>query len=195
LRCINFFFKFFLINAFLCFVDVNPTTQIVNNQVSEDFTGTLLASDSGVIRHIAIFPSAPESILLDSALGDDSHFPTIEFGLSSQFMAPLPHRIVFPPNRYWSVDGFLPETVYWPSPEDSLFPIFQWAIPNYPSCLHHTPHETTDSYRRRIFSNYSRLFGSVEFMENNRRVDLYSGDEVSLEDVEREIGEFEFLFL
>jgi hypothetical protein len=174
---------------------VNPTTQIVNNQVSEDFAGTLLALDSSVIRHITIFPSAPESIILDPALGDDIDFPIIEFGISSQFMAPLPHRIAFPPNRYWSVDGFLPETVYWPSPEDPLFPIFQRAFPNYPSCLRHAPHETTDSYRRRIFGNYSRLFGSVEFMEDNRRVDLYSGDEVSLENVEREIGEFEFLFL
>jgi hypothetical protein len=132
---------------------------------------------------------------MDPAIANGDDFPIIKFGRSLQFMDPLPHRIAFPLTRRWGIAEFHPETLYWPSPEDPFFILFQWNFHNYPTCLCHTSHETTDGYRRQIFCDYSRLFESVDFLEGDRRVHLYSGDDYSLEDVERELGMLFFCFL
>jgi hypothetical protein len=173
---------------------VAPTSQINDDQVSIASSGTLMIQNSGIIRHIALSPHDSHPVVMDPAIASGDDFPIIEFGRSHQFMAPLPHRIAFPPTRRWGIAEFYPETLYWPSPEDPFFVLFQQNFCNYPTCLCRASHETTDGYRRRIFCDYSRMFESVDFLEGDRRVHLYSGDDHSLEDVECDLGVLFFLF-
>jgi hypothetical protein len=169
-----------------------PTPQIDDDQVSIASSGTLMMQNSGIIQHIALFPHDSHPVVTDPAIASGDDFPIIEFERSHQFMAPLPHRIAFPPTCQWGIAEFCPKTLYWPSPEDPFFILFQRNFLNYPACLHH---ETTGGYRRWIFCGYSRRFELVDFLEGDRRVDLYSGDDHSLEDVERNLGMLFFYFL
>jgi hypothetical protein len=178
-----------LIIDFLCFIDVDPTPQISTDRIVIPGPGILMVWDSDAIRHIALTPPRPDSIIMDPILPTHDKFPVIEFGIG-QFMVPLPHRISFPPTRTWGLAEFDPESLYWPSSEESLAIFFRRAFQNHPSCLCMAPHETIREYRGCILRGYSRMFEGFEIIANERRVDLYSGEGNTLESVEREIGEF-----
>jgi hypothetical protein len=186
------FFEFLTDYWFLWFLDVAPTPQIITNQIPVQDSGILIVWDTDAIRHIALTPPSPGFIITDSILPTHDEFPVIEFGIG-QFMAPLPHRISFPPTRTWGVAEFDPESLYWPSSEEPMAIFFRRAFQNYPSYLRRAAYETTQGYRGRILRDYSRMFEGFEVLANERRVNLYSGDVNTLESVEREIGEFVFL--
>jgi hypothetical protein len=130
---------------------------------------------------------------MDPVLLIHDKFPVIEFGIG-QFMAPLSHRISFPPTRAWGIAEFDPESLYWPSSEESMAIFFHQAFQNYPLCLQRALHENIQDYRRRIHRNYGRMFEGIEVLANERRVDLYSGEGNTLESVERDISMLSFFY-
>jgi hypothetical protein len=162
---------------------VVPTPQINTNRMVIPGSGILTVRDFGVIRHIALTPRSPDDIITDPILPTHDEFPIIEFGIS-QFMAPLPHRISFPPSRTWGVAEFDPESLYWPSSEESMAIFFRRAFQNYPSCLRRASHENIQDYRRCIHRNYGWMFEGIKVLANERRVDMYSGEGNTLKSVE-----------
>jgi hypothetical protein len=172
---------------------VAPTSQISTDRVVIPGSGIMMVWDSDAIRRIALTPPSPDSVITDPILPTHDEFPVIEFGIG-QFMAPLPHHISFPPTRTWGIAEFDPESLYWPSSEESLAIFFRRAFQNYPSCLRHASHETLQDYRRRILRDYSRMFEGIEIIANERRVDMYSGDGHTLESIERDVGMLFFLY-
>jgi hypothetical protein len=173
---------------------VAPSSQIDANQVPVQGSGILMVWDSDAIRRIDLTPRTPDSVITDPVLPAHDEFPVIEFGIG-QYMAPLPHRLSFPPTRSWGVAEFDPESLYWPSSEEALAILFRWSFRNYPSCLRRAPHESTREYHRRILRGYSRMFESIEFLADDRRAQLYSGEDISREAIEREIGMLSGIFL
>jgi hypothetical protein len=166
---------------------VVSTPQININWVPVASFGTLVARDFRLIRHIALSPQDTLSIVRDLVVLENNDFPVIEFRFSWQFRSSLPYRIAFPPNHQWGVAEFNPKILHWPSFKDPLFVLFQQAFQNYLSCPRHASHETTDRYHRCIFRDYSQLFGAMNVIENDQRVNLYSGNNNSCKEVEQEI--------
>jgi hypothetical protein len=166
---------------------VAPTPHIDANQMPVQGSGILMIWDSDAIRRINLTPRTPDLVITDPVLPAHDEFPVIEFGIG-QYMAPLSHRLSFPLNRSWGVAEFDPKSLYWPSSEEALAILFWQAFRNYATCLRHAPHETTRDYHWQILRGYSRMFERVEFLADDRRAQLCSGEERSHKDIEREIG-------
>jgi hypothetical protein len=93
-------------------------------------SGILIVWDSDAIRRINLTPRSPNAVIMDPILPTHDKFPIIEFGIS-QYMAPLLHRLSFPPTRRWGVAEFDPESLYWLSSEEALAILFCQAFQNY----------------------------------------------------------------
>jgi hypothetical protein len=184
---------------------------IPSNRLSPGGTVDLVATDNGVIHHIALILDTANARrgIHDPVLPTGCYFPQITFFMpppvpnsssnqsnspphSPEFLASLPcFTISFPPGWHWQF-SFHPSNYYWPSVDQIFTNWFREAFCNYLTCLHLIEGETQEERALHLTASYHQLFKSIFTVEVTlRNARLSAG--ILCGDLERELGNLSYI--